>query len=274
MRRRFLLAAVLVGAAANCSGEDSGFAPLEAWKTAVVRGNLAAVRAHYSSTPPARISVGSAELNGDAEADFWTRLKARRIDLKIVQSGSPQPGVQQVSFQAEIRTAGRTVYVSEEQLWQQQGLGWKLLAAQRTDATRLEQPLSLEEKIYPTADAREEIRQALARAAKQRKRLLVVFGADWCYDCHVLDRAFQRRDIAAVVTASYEVVHVDVGKGDRNQDLMNEYQVPMKRGIPALAVLEINGKLLYSQKNGEFERARALGPEDLLEFLKKWKPQS
>ena len=77
-----------------------------------------------------------------------------------------------------------------------------------------------------------------------------------------------------MLTPNYEVVHVDVGEGDKNQDLMNQYDVPMKRGIPALAVLDANGKLLYSQKNGEFERARALGPEDLLEFLNRWKPQA
>jgi len=38
--------------------------------------------------------------------------------------------------------------------------------------------------------------------------------------------------------------------------------------------LDSNGKLLYSQKAGEFERARALAPEDLLEFLNKWKLQA
>ena len=68
------------------------------------------------------------------------------------------------------------------------------------------------------------------------------------------------------------MVHVDVGEGDKNQDIMADYQVPMKRGIPAVAVLDGNGKLLYSQKGGEFERARALAPEDVVQFLNKWKP--
>jgi hypothetical protein len=68
-------------------------------------------------------------------------------------------------------------------------------------------------------------------------------------------------------------VHVDVGEGDKNQDLMKEYQVPMDRGIPAIAVLDSTGKVLFSQKNGEFEKARALGPEDLVNFLEQWKPQ-
>jgi hypothetical protein len=48
----------------------------------------------------------------------------------------------------------------------------------------------------------------------------------------------------------------------------------MKIGSPGVAVLDSGGKLLYSQKNGEFEKARSLGPEDLLAFLNKWKPQT
>ena len=71
---------------------------------------------------------------------------------------------------------------------------------------------------------------------------------------------------------NYEVVHVDVGEGDKNQDLMEQYQVPMKKGIPAIAVLDSDGKLLYSQRGGEFEKARALAPEDVLAFLNQWKP--
>jgi hypothetical protein len=38
-------------------------------------------------------------------------------------------------------------------------------------------------------------------------------------------------------------------------------------------VLDSSGKVLFSQKNGEFEKARALGPEDLVKFLEKWKPE-
>jgi hypothetical protein len=71
--------------------------------------------------------------------------------------------------------------------------------------------------------------------------------------------------------ASYVVVHIDIGKGEKNQDLMTKYEVPMKRGIPGVAVLDSNGKLIYSQKNGEFENARAMAPADIIAFLEKWK---
>jgi len=121
-------------------------------------------------------------------------------------------------------------------------------------------------------NAHEEIAHALKLASQQHKRVLVVFGANWCYDCHVLDLAFHRPDVAAVLGPNFEVVHVDVGQGDKNQDIMQQYQVPMARGIPAIAVLASDGKLLYAQKGGEFEKARGLGPEDVLAFLNKWKP--
>jgi thiol:disulfide interchange protein len=123
-----------------------------------------------------------------------------------------------------------------------------------------------------SANAHAEIKEALEKATAEHKRVIVVFGANWCYDCHVLDTAFHRSDLAPILSANYEVVHVDIGKGEKNQDLMKKYEVPMKRGIPGLAVLDADGKLVYSQKNGEFENARALAPEDFLAFLNKWKP--
>ena len=135
------------------------------------------------------------------------------------------------------------------------------------------QSISKEKEIYnESADARAEIKEALAKATAEHKRVIVVFGANWCYDCHVLDKAFHSSDLAPTLAANYEVVHVDIGKGEKNQDLMAKYEVPMKRGIPGLAVLDAAGKLVYSQKNGEFENARALTPEDFLAFLNKWKP--
>jgi thiol:disulfide interchange protein len=135
------------------------------------------------------------------------------------------------------------------------------------------QPAAEQKQIYSeSADARAEIKGALERAAAGHKRVIVVFGANWCFDCHALDKAFHRAEIAPILAANYEVVHVDTGRGEKNQDLMAKYEVPIKRGIPGLAVLDANGKLIHSQKNGEFENARALSPEEVAAFLNKWKP--
>jgi len=131
----------------------------------------------------------------------------------------------------------------------------------------------MKKNIYPaSADAHAEIKEAEEKAAQAHKRLLLVFGANWCFDCHVLDLAFQRPDLAPVLVANYEVVHVDLGPDEhKNADLVQKYEIPLNKGIPAIAVAESDGKLVVSQKNGEFEDARSLTPEALLEFLNKWK---
>jgi thioredoxin-related protein len=144
-----------------------------------------------------------------------------------------------------------------------------------SSAICLGQSVRKEKRIYDeSADARAEIREALKKAGAEHKRVILVFGANWCYDCRVLDAAFHRGDLAAILAVNYEVVHVDIGKGEKNQDLAKKYEVPLSRGIPGLAVLDSNGKLVYSQKNGEFENARALAPEEFLSFLNKWKAEA
>jgi thioredoxin 1 len=279
------MACVIFGSALGASGQNApaktqaasaAFAPLEQWRAAVLAGDAAKLRALYSTNPEARVILSSGETNAQADIAFWTGLKARGIKLEIMQSTSPQAGVQQVAFQAEVKSAAQsklqTVYVIDGQLWQQQGGQWRIAATRRGDLTRLQQPLSTDKQIYvPGLNAHAEIAQALKLATQQHKRVLVVFGANWCFDCHVLDLAFRRPDVAAVLTPNYIVVHVDVGEYDKNLDIMQQYEVPKARGIPAIAVLDGSGKLLYSQKGGEFEKARSLAPEDLVEFLNKWK---
>lgn len=228
----------------------------------------------YSVMPPAQVSTISGRIDADSDISFWMGLKARTMDVTIAEAGSPQPGVE--SFTLQIKVLGpnaKRTDVVEGQAWQDQGGVWRLVGAKR-DIAKLEQPTHLQEKIYLTGDAREQIRQAVAGSAKSHKNILLVFGADWCYDCHVLEKAFHRPDIASVLTPNFQVVDIDIGNGNKNLDVAAEYQLPLNRGVPAIAILDSKGKLLYSQKNGEWERARALGPADLLALLKQWKPQA
>jgi len=121
-------------------------------------------------------------------------------------------------------------------------------------------------------DAKAEIAEALANAAKTHRRVILVFGGNWCYDCHVLDTAFRSSEIAPIVNKGFIVVHVNIGEYNKNLDLADKYDVPLKKGVPASAVLESDGTLLYSQKHGEFESARSMSKEEVLAFLEKWKP--
>ncbi len=275
-----LLALIVPATAAPsfAQADSSNFAPLTQWETAIRSGNAAALKSLYSVSPGAQISVGKTNLDADADIAFWTGLKVHKLKVDVVQSDTPAAGARQLVLQTEVESATsprKPMYVTEGQLWQQQGEQWKLISVHRTEALRLQQPATTTRNIYaPGTDAHAEISEALGNAAKDHKRVILVFGANWCYDCHVLDLAFHRPDIAPVVTRNYEVVHVDVGEFDKNLDLMAQYNVPKSKGIPGVAVLDSSGKLLYSQTNGEFEKARSLAPEDVLAFLNQWKPSA
>ncbi len=130
-----------------------------------------------------------------------------------------------------------------------------------------------EASSYPDTDsASADIATAIQRAAKLDRRVLVDFGANWCGDCKVLDANFHRPDNLALLREHYVVVHVNVGeKGiDHNEDLADRYGVPLKKGIPALAVLDKQGHVIYSQKNGEFESMNRVDPESVHQFLLQW----
>jgi hypothetical protein len=272
MRVRFV--AILVFSALCSAQQSADFAALEQWKAAVLKGDAVGLKSLYSTTHQPQISTTSGHIDADADVAFWVGLKAKTMTLTVAEAGSPQPGVESFTLQIKIVGAnGRRTNIVEGQAWLNEGGVWRLAGAKR-DIAKLAQPTALKDNIYPTGDARAQIQQAVTGASKSHKNILLVFGADWCYDCHVLEKAFHRSDIAAVLNPNFQVVDIDIGNGDRNLDIAAQYQVPLNRGVPAIAILDSKGSLLFSQKNGEWERARALGPEDLLSLLKQWKPQA
>jgi thiol:disulfide interchange protein len=122
------------------------------------------------------------------------------------------------------------------------------------------------------ADARAALETAVRRADAEGKRVLVDFGANWCGDCLALDRILRSPENQAALASGYVVVHVDIGRFDKNADLAARFGIPLKKGVPALAVVDGRGALVYAQKNGEFEAMRKLDPRLVRAFLDKWKP--
>jgi thioredoxin 1 len=127
--------------------------------------------------------------------------------------------------------------------------------------------------IYPDpAQAKTDLATALKTAAKTHKRILLDFGGNWCPDCQVLDLYFHDATNQPILDANFILVDVNIGHVDANLDIAGKYEVPLKKGVPALAVLSDKGKLLYSQKGGEFESMRHMESSAVTNFLKQWKP--
>lgn len=124
------------------------------------------------------------------------------------------------------------------------------------------------------ADAHQQVQAAIVEASKSGKNVVLDFGANWCGDCHALDAQMHESQLASLIAKNYVIVHIDVGRMDKNVDLAKKYGIPLNKGIPALAVLDSHGKLLYSQDQGQFEDARHLGQDSFKQFFEQWKPKT
>ena len=136
----------------------------------------------------------------------------------------------------------------------------------------INQPIP-KQQIYPAIDASPaNVQAALSEARHTGKRVIVDFGGDWCPDCQVLNIYFNQSPNRELLDKYFIRVNVNIGHEDANVDLAHQYGVPLK-GVPALAVLDGHGKVIYAQ-NKEFSDMRHMQSADLTAFLNAWKPQS
>jgi thioredoxin family protein len=262
--------------------QQQTFPPFDHWRDAVLSGDSTSLSALYSKSPAPQITtVSGSPISFQDELAFWSSVKSKgllRLSADIVGQSDPQPNLHVVVLQLTLifrpGVTPQKEFVAMVQAWAREGDQWMLAVEQRTEATRLRQPLDRKQIYSPSVDANTEIAEAVRSASASHKRILVVFGGNWCFDCHVLDEAFHSPEIAPTLNKSFVVVHVDIGQMDKNLDVAKKYDIPLDRGVPAIAVLDSDGKLLFSQKRGEFEAARSMAPEDILAFLDKWQPQS
>jgi protein disulfide-isomerase len=120
-----------------------------------------------------------------------------------------------------------------------------------------------------TADAKVEIKQALTQAAPANTPVIVVFGANWCGDCKMLDAAMKNGASASLLARDFKIVKVNVGRLDKNLDVAKSYGVPLENGIPAVAIISTKNEVLYVTKAGELADARKMGDDGIHEFFKR-----
>jgi len=149
-----------------------------------------------------------------------------------------------------------------------------LTACKATTPTTTTTTTPVSRDLYPDASqARTDLAAALNTAATTHKRILLDFGGTWCGDCKVLDIYFHDPANQSILESRFVLVHVNIGHMDTNLDIAERYEVPLEKGVPALAVLDEHGKLLYSQKGGEFEAMRRIEPAEVTKFLVQWEPE-
>jgi thiol:disulfide interchange protein len=126
------------------------------------------------------------------------------------------------------------------------------------------------------ADGKAQVAAAVARATAEHKRVLLVFGANWCIWCHRLHATLENDpDVSKALRRDFVLVDVDVNTRngvDRNADVNTRYGNPTAHGIPVLVVLDSSGKQLTTKDSGELEEGAGHSPAKILAFLSSWAP--
>lgn len=109
------------------------------------------------------------------------------------------------------------------------------------------------------ADGEKLITGALSQAQREDKRVLVLFGANWCPWCRQLHRVFEIDPaIVARLREKYVLVYLDANTRHdkrRNAAVIARYGNPVRLGIPVFVVLERDGILLVTRETGSLAAA-------------------
>ena len=118
-----------------------------------------------------------------------------------------------------------------------------------------------------SADAPAQVTQALAHAKADNKQLMIVFGANWCGDCKMLDCEFKKPALKSLLDANYVIVKVDVNRFNKNIDVVKPYGDVIKKGIPSIVIATAANQLVYATNGGELADARKMGEAGVATFF-------
>jgi thiol-disulfide isomerase/thioredoxin len=151
--------------------------------------------------------------------------------------------------------------------------GFVVVSAVPTRASQGQAPAqSAQPLVYPPNDPARDIAGALSKARTDGKHVLLDFGADWCPDCRVLGALFETEVVRPFAEANFHVVHIDVGRRDKNADLVEKYSATSGEWIPAVVVLDPAGKTV-ARTDDVVRLTRRHTPEEVLALLKQWAPK-
>ena len=129
---------------------------------------------------------------------------------------------------------------------------------------------SAAETEYRPYDEKADARAAIAAALADnpgKLPILLTFGANWCSDSRALEGHYRSAELSPMLAAHFKLVHIDVGVFHRNLDLVKEYGNPIETGIPAVVLLQPDGKRIYVSNHGELSSAGSMGRAKALAFF-------
>ena len=131
-------------------------------------------------------------------------------------------------------------------------------------------------RLYnPKANAAKDVAEAVLKAKRENKRVLLQVGGNWCVLCYRL-HAFIKTDsvLKKLVDANYILYHLNYSSENRNLAYLKTIGSPQRFGFPVLVVLDADGSRLQTQPGGTLQKGNGYSFEKVQAFLTQWAPEN
>ena len=126
-------------------------------------------------------------------------------------------------------------------------------------------PLPYDGAIYSEID----VKKFMEATTSKSKQPIIIFGGNWCPDCRILDGSLQVPSIKKCMSEHFEIMHIDVGRYDKNMELMDYFGVAREKGVPRVIVFDKEMNILNSSSTKEWTTARERSLQDIFNYFQK-----
>jgi thiol-disulfide isomerase/thioredoxin len=113
----------------------------------------------------------------------------------------------------------------------------------------------------------EQVNGFIDATIEQSKQPILIFGGNWCPDCRILDGTLQLPTIKKFMEEKYQIMHIDVGRYDKNMNLISYFGIPKDKGVPRVMVFDKNKVILNKKSTKEWTTARDRGKQEVFNYF-------
>jgi thiol-disulfide isomerase/thioredoxin len=111
------------------------------------------------------------------------------------------------------------------------------------------------------------IERFLDSSINKLKQPIIIFGGNWCPDCRILEGTLQLPTIKKYMIEHYEILHVDVGRYDKNMNLISYFKIPKEEGVPRVLVFDNKKNILNMESTKEWTTARDRKQQEIFNYF-------
>ena len=134
------------------------------------------------------------------------------------------------------------------------------------DTLTIPLPLPYDEKIVTSVQLDTFINDSLTKELQP----VIIFGGNWCPDCRILEGTLQIRTIKKFLQEHYQIMHIDVGRYDKNMELMSHLKIEQKKGVPRVVIFNFKKEILNSSTSSEWTSARERRQQEIFNYFQKY----